>query len=128
MSDEFVETNEELGFLFEANMSVGDEDSDLSFEVYVYPDTATVPSSLIDQARYIVSNITLMDTHARTIGQDGGENERLAYIRLINDEARFCYWATRFNTEWEVVFIINGANDWTCLGIPDGQNAGAYIR
>ena len=98
---------------------MGSETSDLFFEIYINTKKEEIPQTLLDLARELILEIVELDSTARSIGGDHGENERLAYISLSCNQARFTYWATSFNTEWDVVFKKLGSSSWACLGIPD---------
>ena len=113
---------------FQAELTVGPENSDFSFDVCIDLQDASIPPEMLQRARFVVSNIVDMDKTSRMIGGGHDENERLAIVLLTDDEIRLQYWATAFNTEWDVVFKVDKHDDWRCLGIPDFRNPGSYIR
>lgn len=127
-SDENTDTDIDHAYDYEAVLRVGEETSGLSFEIYIELQDAFLTTEIFERARSAVSNIVDMDITARAIGNNNRENEQLAYITLIDDMIRLRYWATTFNTEWDVVFKTNDANELVCLGIPDWRNPGLFIQ
>lgn len=100
-----------------ASCEIGPEDR--SFEVCLKTQNGTIPSQILENAKYIISNIVEMDLEARNKSFDPNSDyeEELAFIDVKLDEVEFRYYATVVATEWGAYFRLNEDGSWCYKGI-----------